>query len=676
MYKVSSLIKHLTGCFCAVVPSVLALCVTACASTQEPLTTEIKTETVVRSSEVSAAYKHDFKRYQGERQKYLRALAAYEKKDFDTVRRIHSELGDYPLNVYLDYLLLKKDRGNTARIKKFITSGGHTGLARYVLNDYMHAYANNGNYDAVLEISPEMPEGTKLQCLWHQARYYHGKKQEALSFIKADYEAGEPLSKECSSLLGTLKAGGLLTRDMALERIRSTYWTKNGGKVYLDAVSQLGRNEADKTLAKTLSSYYGKPSKYAAIPVTQKEAASLVFARFARTSPEAALAEIGNFKNRYHPTAAQEHTVNQALVYALLYNKTSASRKLVDDLLESAGNAAMLEQRIRVAIWDRDYRFVLRFIDRLPEDKKQADNYRYWKARALEETGKKAEADAIFRKLAKERSFYGFYTADKLGLPYAIKPVTAVPANEKQKAALLKKYPAYARYMEFSFLNDARGIRTEWRETMHNASLDDARTIAATEAERGFTDLAVWESIYKKDWDALNVRFPLPYRKIYEQESRRSGTDLSYMYAITRQESMMNPLAKSPVGARGLMQFMPDTAAMVSKKYGYPYGGKDELFNPSVNIRLGGAYLHDLQEKFGGNRIFATAGYNAGPGRAYKWQSGDGVRRDAITYIESIPFNETRNYVQKVLMYNVIYQHLLGAQKLELLTPSEHDAHY
>ena len=675
MEKVSALIKQITGCFCLFVPSVLALCVTACAGTQEPLTTQIKPETTVSKEEVSVSYKHDFMHYQAERQKYLKALSAYEKRDYDTVRRIHSELGDYPLNVYLEYLLLKIEKADISRIQKFIKSGGHSGLARHVQSSYMHYYANNGDYASVLKIAPEKPEGTKLQCLWYQAEYHHGRKKEALDFIRTDYEEGEPFSKECASLVSTLKTGGLLTRDMVLERIRNTYWTKNGSNAYLDAVSEL-RGEGDKTLVKTLSSYYGKPSKYASIPQTQKEAASLVFARYARTSPEAALADVGNFKDRYHPTAAQEHTVNRALVYALLYNKSVAPRQLLDRLLENAGTPAMLEQRIRLAIWDRDYRGVLRFLDRLPEDKKQAENYRYWKARSLEETGKKAEADVIYRKLAGERSFYGFYTADKLGLPYAIQAVTAVPANEKQRQALLQKYPAYARFMEFSFLNDTRGIRTEWRETMSSASLDDARTIAATEAERGFSDLAVWESIYKKDWDALNVRFPLPYRKIYEQESRRSGTDLSYMYAITRQESMMNPLARSPVGARGLMQFMPDTAAMVSKKYGYPYGGKDELFNPSVNIRLGGAYLHDLQEKFGGNRIFATAGYNAGPGRAYKWQSGDGVRRDAITYIEAIPFNETRNYVQKVLMYNVIYQHLLGAQKLELLTPSEHEAFY
>ena len=124
------LIKKFTGCFCLFVPSVLALCVTACAGTQEPLTTQLKPETAVKSEEVSVSYKHDFMHYQLERQKYLQALSAYEKRDYDTVKRIHAELGDYPLNVYLEYLLLKTGSTDIGRIQKFIRTGGHSELLK------------------------------------------------------------------------------------------------------------------------------------------------------------------------------------------------------------------------------------------------------------------------------------------------------------------------------------------------------------------------------------------------------------------------------------------------------------------------------------------------------------------------------------------------------------------
>ena len=134
---------------------------------------------------------------------------------------------------------------------------------------------------------------------------------------------------------------------------------------------------------------------------------------------------------------------------------------------------------------------------------------------------------------------------------------------------------------------------------------------------------------------------------------------------------MLNPDIKSPVGAVGLMQLMPGTAKMVSRKNNWSYSGTGDLVVPENNIRLGSAYLRDMLDRFDNNRILASAAYNAGPGRINIWKSKDGKGRDAAMYVENIPFKETRQYVQNVLLYDTIYKKLLTGQEDRLLNSNE-----
>jgi soluble lytic murein transglycosylase len=144
--------------------------------------------------------------------------------------------------------------------------------------------------------------------------------------------------------------------------------------------------------------------------------------------------------------------------------------------------------------------------------------------------------------------------------------------------------------------------------------------------------------------------------------------------AIARRESAFFPQARSPVGARGLMQIMPATGKQVARALGQSHRGAD-LYEVEHNVRLGSAYYRQLLDRFGGNRIFALAGYNAGPHRVDRWrhEPGEGVPVDI--WIETIPFRETRHYVQAVLSYNLVFQYLMGDTR-SLFTPEERQAEY
>jgi soluble lytic murein transglycosylase len=131
--------------------------------------------------------------------------------------------------------------------------------------------------------------------------------------------------------------------------------------------------------------------------------------------------------------------------------------------------------------------------------------------------------------------------------------------------------------------------------------------------------------------------------------------------SIARRESAFFPQARSPVGARGLMQIMPATGKQVARGLGQNHRSS-QLYEVEHNVLLGSAYYRELLDRYQGNRIFALAAYNAGPHRVDRWKRPGTQALDVEAWVETIPFRETRNYVQAVLSYNVVFNYLQGKQ--------------
>ena len=148
--------------------------------------------------------------------------------------------------------------------------------------------------------------------------------------------------------------------------------------------------------------------------------------------------------------------------------------------------------------------------------------------------------------------------------------------------------------------------------------------------------------------------------------SRKPDVERAFVLAITRQESEFNPKAQSPVGARGLMQFMPATARNEARLRGMPYQQSWLTDDPAYNMTLGGLHLDTLLKQFGGSYIMTAAAYNAGPSRPNQWARVYGDPRtgqiDPIDWVEFVPFSETRNYIQRVLENIQIYRHRLSGE--------------
>ncbi|MCB1995655.1 MAG: lytic transglycosylase domain-containing protein [Rhodoferax sp.] len=310
-----------------------------------------------------------------------------------------------------------------------------------------------------------------------------------------------------------------------------------------------------------------------------------------------------------------------------------------------------------------------RAVAALPDDQQSAPTWRYWTARALQalappgEAGgaQRAQAEQMLRTLAADPGeFYGLLALEDLGGRLSLPP--RPPAATAEERAAVRGIPGLQRALQLLSLGlRSEGVR-EW-----NFTLRDLRQ--RPDADRALLTAAAW-ACEREVWDrCINTsertqgvvdvaqRYPTPLRDEVTEKSRAANLETAYIYGLIRQESRFIMDARSTVGASGLMQLMPTTARWTARKIGLDFKPA-MITDPHVNLRLGTAYLKLLLDHFEGAQPLAVAGYNAGPGRPRRWREGGTL--ETAAWVENIPFNETRDYVKKVLTNAVHYAHVLG----------------
>lgn len=360
---------------------------------------------------------------------------------------------------------------------------------------------------------------------------------------------------------------------------------------------------------------------------------------------------------RLEPAAADHY----ARAFALLKDsREGAATAWPDDTLAWAARAA-LRAGPRWALLQRA-------LASMPPALQSAPEWRYWAARALQaqaaggEAGAAArgQAEAALRALAADPgSFYGLLALEDLG--GRLTPPAPPPAPSAEEQASVRAEPGLQRALQLIALGlRSEGVR-EW-----NFSLRDLRQRA--DADRALLAAAAW-ACERAVWDRcintseragvvdLAQRYPTPLRDEVQAKTRIAELESAYVYGLIRQESRFITDVRSAVGASGLMQLMPATARWTARKIGLDYR-PSMIDDPQVNLRLGTAYLKLLLDDFEGAQPLAIASYNAGPNRPRRWREGP-LLEPAI-WIETIPFNETRDYVKKVLTNAVHYAHVLG----------------
>jgi soluble lytic murein transglycosylase len=191
-------------------------------------------------------------------------------------------------------------------------------------------------------------------------------------------------------------------------------------------------------------------------------------------------------------------------------------------------------------------------------------------------------------------------------------------------------------------------------------AFSDAQLLAAAELarRRDWYDRAINTAERTRELHDFELRFLAPYRELAQQAARENAIDEAWVFGLMRQESRFVSVARSSVGASGLMQIMPSTARWIAQRLGIKRFHSDEMQDPAKNIQFGAYYLKHIQTSLDGSPVLATAAYNAGPSRAQRWR--DSRPMEAAVYIESIPFAETRDYVKKVMSNAMYYAQRFG----------------
>ena len=337
-----------------------------------------------------------------------------------------------------------------------------------------------------------------------------------------------------------------------------------------------------------------------------------------------------------------------------------------DKILVSSSKQVLLERRARLAIQHADWTGLQEWIARL-DDKHQASlRWQYWQGRAEIALGDTAKGNKRLADILGRRNFYSVAAAKQLG-----KPVQYPTSVLKYNAEMMKPFDtSLVRIGELIDRDKIAAAKSEWRWLLTNADKEHKAMFAAHAATQRWNHLTVTASIAAKMWDNLILRFPVAHKWWFNFYAEKHDIDPITLMALSRQESALDSEARSPVGARGIMQIMPKTAQYTANKHQIKYQGSDDLYDVGKNIEIGSHYLDGLLSQYDNNRIFALAAYNAGPSRVRQWRSRSDEKLDAYAFIEMIPFKETRGYVQNILMFEAYYRDILGV-KGEFLAPHE-----
>jgi soluble lytic murein transglycosylase len=583
---------------------------------------------------------------------FLAAKAAYDSKDIAELSKIYQKkLPTDEWAAYLDYYWLSSrlKEIDSIAVVHFLQTHPTTWLTEQLRREWLLELAERKDWPNYVQFySGLVWPKTEHKCYGYTARINTGDKAALNAARQEFWLETKNLPPACQELLVLLEQSNSLNKDdywlrlrLALQRGDKAIARRLAGQLgidlSLDALTQLGKNP---------QLYLAKPDVETAIG---HELYLAALARYARQNLEQAIDYWQKVQHRFN---YQDRPYGWRLL-ALIAVQRQDPRAVTwfAHSKEVFWPDEDKEWAIRSAIRVQDWPNVLAFIDLLSAENQKQRTWLYWRARAMESQADKTKVvQTLYNQLAIDDDYYGLLAKDRLGGKIASQPEVYVP-TEQDKAAVAN-HPDIQRALALYRL-DLRGEAVrEWNWVLQN--VDDKLLLAAAEAAANvrWYDRAIYASEKTQQLHSYSLRYVTPYKDIVRRYSQELGVDPAWVYGLIRQESRFVINAKSVVGAGGLMQVMPKTAQWVANKLKIPY--RSSMVNEiETNVQLGTYYINYVFKQLGSQPVLATAGYNAGPSRAKKWQSS--VELPVDVYTETIPFSETRDYVKKVMTNSVHY---------------------
>ena len=598
---------------------------------------------------------------------FLQARAAYDKKNSialsEHVQQLQNQ--NYILAPYADYwlMLLNLEDADNQTVLDFINTYSDYPFADRLRGEYLKKLGKNKDWESFSgEISNYQLEDAAIACYAAESSAVLGDAS-VLEGAKSLWMQPKEQAANCASLYDRMQAAGVLSEDDIVERLRLAL---EDNRIAL-AKSIIKRSKTyavsqNQSIDKAYSSPSVVLSKKSITFNTRLGRELNLFAlnRLAKTNSQQALSAFNKVTDLFQPED-RNYFYGRLAWHAAQRHEPEALQwfKRANDIVLSKDQLAWFT---RAALREKNWDAVLLATSKMLPEQAAEGAWRYWKARALKEKNKTLDANTIFAKLSTERHFYGWLSQEEvdgaMSAPLYTHQVTEAEVGDIANLEAFQRVDALQRV-------DLRWeAKSEWAHA--SKDFDDKQLLAAAEfaQRKKWYDLAIVTADKTTEIHDFALRYPTPYRNLMKHASADNAVDEAWVYGITRQESRFMHYAKSGVGAAGLMQLMPATAKWVAGRAGVSGYHNGMIHELDTNIALGTYYMGYTKELMGGQEVMATAAYNAGPSRAKKWMGN--IPLEGAIYAETIPFSETRLYVQKVMANAHLYAPRLGLKSMPL----------
>lgn len=592
---------------------------------------------------------------------FLQAEAAHASGSFLLYEKLKKQLTHYPLLPYLIFGEYDRRIQNVTHeeLQAFMDKYPDSPLAEQLRTRWLQTKAKQEDWKSFLK-AYQPTDDVSLQCQYLWASLQNPSNANILlKQISALWLTGKQTPKSCEAVFSIFEKTSAMTRPLVWQRVKSAIEAGNES-IARKTARYLKRSElalVELWLMIRSNPYLVTQHKY----FTNPHSANLEMivdgvCLIAKTKPDTAIKIWQQIAPRYKFEERHWGLVVRAIGLAYAFQKHPDAEKWLSKVPAIHTDQTVQEWRIRTALAKEDWPKVYQWVRALPTHLAKVDEWTYWQARALDRINRRQDSQAILTKLATTRSYYGFLASHHLLKPYPI--LNHKTPIEKTMILNMAGKSSILRARELQVLGRQQKAKTEWlfiTKQMNDTEKHAAAHIALKWNLPNWAILALSKSQNKDD---LALRFPVVYGNHILQEGHKHQLDPAWILAITRQESAFVPHAKNPSGATGLMQLRHSTARMVADRKKIAYFGESQLVEPYTNIQLGSGYLRMMLDQHQNNAVLASAAYNAGPGRIKKWLPENDMAADV--WVATIPFKETRQYVENVMAYTVIYQEILG----------------
>ncbi|HEY4369536.1 MAG TPA: transglycosylase SLT domain-containing protein [Steroidobacteraceae bacterium] len=600
-------------------------------------------------------------KYAEAREQFVEAYAHVDTSPAEPPQADSERLKEYPLYPYLQAARIRHALLDTTstpdsvdqRAATFLTYYERDPVAREMRRAWLISLADRGRWELFLKHYRDEAADDALRCRSFDARIALGRTANLTAEIAKQWLTPQSL-QECDRAFSWLREQNGLTPELIEQRARLAL-LKGNAAFARQIAAQLPAPRSAPLLQwagllekprRGIDTLIGSPQ--ASVDSTAMLAG---WTQLARQDRPGAIARYESFKTArgLDDKAASPYAL--ALAMSLSWDRDPVALRYFAQVDPADLDASALEWQTRAALWSGDWKLVADLIASMSSTNRQTARWRYWAARAAEQLHNPDLARQLYTSTLADDNYYSAMAAARLEQPVA--PHYEKVVADKTLLLEIQQLPALVRAHELLRTNLRPQAAIEWLHG-YNTLSEEARTQAIhLAAEWGWYDQAVTTASLQRLFNDYHLLYPHPYDSEVKAAASLTQLQPELIYGVLRQESLYRADALSSAGARGLLQLLPETARRVAQVWKRPRPAPADLFDPAVNVPLGAANLRGLIDKFNGQTAVALAGYNAGPSAAARWLPTESI--DPDIWVENIPFNETRGYVQRVLWHSIVF---------------------